>query len=76
MIVTVYGQEIPCTRAVKGPDFIRLYDGEVCMADYSGICDFSGYGITGGDWSEPEVSAAEQLRADVDFIAVMTGVEL
>lgn len=26
MVMTVYGQEIPCQRAEKGADFVRAYD--------------------------------------------------
>ena len=52
MVMTVYGQEIPCQRAEKGSDFVRAYDeGGACVFEAAKIADFSGYSLTGGAWS-------------------------
>lgn len=53
MVMTVYGQDIPCARAEKGTDFVRAYDENgVCIFEASKVADFSGYTISGGTWSE------------------------
>lgn len=55
MVMTVYGQEIPCQRAEKGSDFVRAYDeGGACVFEAAKIADFSGYSLTGGAWSAAE----------------------
>lgn len=55
MVMTVYGQEIPCQRAEKGADFVRAYDeGGACVFEAAKIADFSGYSLTGGAWSAAE----------------------
>ena len=46
MVMTVYGQEIPCQRAEKGSDFVRAYDeGGACVFEAAKIADFSGYSL-------------------------------
>lgn len=62
MVMTVYGQEIPCARAEKGADFVRAYDeGGVCVFEASRVADFSGYTLDGGTWSAAEPSADERI---------------
>lgn len=62
MVMTVYGQDIPCARAEKGTDFVRAYDENgVCIFEASKVADFSGYTISGGTWSEAEPSDAERI---------------
>lgn len=63
MVITVYGQEIPCTRAEKRTDFVRAYDENgVCIFEASKVADFSGYTISGGSWETAEPSAAERIE--------------
>ena len=64
-MITVYAHEecYECTKAVKGPDYIRLYDGESVICTFSGISDFSGYGIEGGEWTDPEPTLEELFNA-------------
>ena len=53
MVMTVYGQEIPCARAEKGADFVRAYDENgACIFEATKVQSFDGYSIEGGEWSE------------------------
>lgn len=66
--VTFYNEEYQCAKAIKGPDYIKLYDehGNV-IATFYGISDFSDYTIDGGDWSDPEPTEIELLRAQLEL---------
>lgn len=63
MIVTAYGEQFECAKAVKGDQYIHLFDDAGrCVASFDGIVDFSGYEISGGDWTVTtlaEVKAAK-----------------
>ena len=62
MVMTVYGQEIPCARAEKGADLVRAYDeGGACVFEAEKIADFSGYSLTGGAWSAAEPTDGERI---------------
>ena len=66
-----------CEKAVKGSDFIHLYNANGgAVASFEGVSDFNLFTIEGGEWIAPEPTAEEQLRADIDFLAIMTGVAL
>jgi len=52
MILIAHGEQFECTKAVKGEDYIILDDG--MNASFYGIRDFSGFSLSGGEWSEPE----------------------
>lgn len=51
MIVIAYGEQFECVRAVKGNNFIHLYDeyGAI-FANFEGINSFDGYSIIDGEW--------------------------
>ena len=52
--VTVYGETYECVTAYKGSDYIRLVDAiGMVTASFTGISDFSGFSISGGNWSTP-----------------------
>lgn len=70
------GEHYPCTKAVRRETtaWIFLESGEVLHL--SGVHDWSALVLEDGTWSQPEVTPQEQLRADVDFLAAMTGVML
>lgn len=51
MQVTFNGTTYDCTEAVKGSDFILLYDDETMIASFFQITDFSLFSISGGDWT-------------------------
>ena len=55
MITVMYcGEEYRCSVAYKGADYIHLVDAAgVLSAAFSGIKDFSGFTISGGDWTVP-----------------------
>lgn len=53
MVMTVYGQDIPCARAEKGTDFVRAYDENgVCIFEAANVKSFEGYTLDGGEWGE------------------------
>lgn len=43
---------------------------------FGGVHSWEAFTLQDGDWSAPDITPEEQLRADVDFIAAMTGVSL
>lgn len=51
-LVTHLGKEYSCTTAVKGEDYIHLFNenGQLTTV-FDGISDFSGFSITGGAWT-------------------------
>lgn len=66
MNVTIFGIDYECTKAVKGFDFVHLYQGDTVILSCLGITDFSGYALTDGEWSDP----------DPDLDVVATGAAL
>ena len=58
--VTYNGDSFSCTKAVKGANYIKLYDGEFLTVEFSGIVDFSKFAISGGGWTTP--AGAEEVR--------------
>lgn len=66
MNVTIFGIDYECTKAVKGPDFVRLYQDDTVILSCLGVTDFSGYTLTDGEWSDP----------DPDLSVIATGAEL
>lgn len=63
MTVIANGEIFDCTKAVKGEDYIELFDGGECTAKFGGISDFTGYSIEGGSWHEPQATTQQQLDA-------------
>ncbi len=70
------------TSSLTAPEAVR--DGStatLCLNEggtvtFSGVQNWDAFTIQGGDWSEPDITPEQQLRADVDFLAIMTGVTL
>lgn len=54
MTVTIFGTAYECTRAVKGRDFVRLYQGDTIILTCLEVSDFSQYILTSGEWSDPD----------------------
>lgn len=52
--VKYMGVEYPCSKAVKGDDYVHLVNanGKLIVA-FDGVSDFSGFTITGGNWIIP-----------------------
>lgn len=62
MKAIIHGVEYECAKAIKGNDFVELYDASGGnIASFNGISDFSGYALDGGDWEEPETSTESVL---------------
>ena len=63
MKVKIYGEVYQCERAVKGTNFVKLYDvNNNVIAYFSGIKDFAGYEIVDGNWSEAEKNDREKIE--------------
>lgn len=71
-IDTVYD----CSKALKNGDTATIYLSDGGIVEFCGVSDWSVFSLDGGDWETPEPTQEEQLRADVDFLAAMTGVTL
>ena len=76
MTVTFAGESYACKKAVKTETAATLYLEDSGIIKFEGVNNWDAFTLEGGDWSVPEVTAEEQLRADVDFLAAMTGVSL
>lgn len=61
MTVVIAGESYECTKAVKGPNFVHLYQGDRVILSCLEITDFSVYVLTDGEWSDPD--------PDLDVIA-------
>lgn len=71
MKLKAYGEELECAKAVKGADWIKLYDeAGICIASFSGISDFAGYTLSGGEFEAPEKTAFEILQETVDQLVL------
>lgn len=73
--MTVYAHEEPfeCAKAVKGEDFIRLYDeGGNTIAAFEGVSDFSAYTIDDGEWEAPK----EELTVNDLMVAIERGLNM
>lgn len=66
MVMTVYGQKIPCARAEKGADFVRAYDESgACVFEATKVKSFEGYTLDGGEWGEAVTPPTnEELAAE------------
>lgn len=50
--ISISGQDYECATAVKGSNFIVLYDeNDIITASFFNIADFSQFEISGGDWT-------------------------
>ena len=78
MKIKCFNDIIECEKAVKGKDYINIYIGQVDYpsCSYSGISDFSTYEIIEGEWSYPELTKEELLQAQIDYISMMTGIDM
>lgn len=76
--IRCFDEIIECDRAVKGNDYIYLYDKNCNCPSWSfgGINDFSSYELIEGQWTYPEPTKEELLQAQIDYISMMTGIEL
>lgn len=73
MVMTVYGQEIPCVRAEEGADFVRAYNEDgACIFEATGIKSFEGYTLDGGEWSESSPTQIDRIEAQCTYTAMMT----
>lgn len=62
MIVQFLNENYECAKAVKGADYIHLFDANGnCIASFDGISDFSLFTIDGGEWTTPEPTQEERI---------------
>lgn len=76
MKVSFLGETYDCTKAVKNGANATLYLSAGGAVEFRGVGSWDLFTLEDGDWSLPEVTEQQQLRADVDFIAIMMGVVL
>lgn len=62
MILKFNNDEYDCVKAIKGKDYITAFNNEGAVVSFSGISDFSGFTLTGGEFSEPEPTKEELLE--------------
>lgn len=67
---------LECEKVVKGPDYIKVYDSEnSVIARFSGISNFDGYSVEGGEFSAPDLTEIDQIQLALAELAEMiTGV--
>ena len=66
MTIKIYGTDYTCEKAVKGTDFVHLYNSSGnLIGSFSGISDFSGYVLKDGEWTESQPTA-EQRVSDLE----------
>ena len=74
MVVRFVNEEIECQKAIKGIDFIKcLGENGNVLAEFSKITDFSLFEVVGGDFTAPEPTEFEKMRADMDFVLMLNG---
>ena len=74
MKLNIMGEALPCARAEKNESAgtVTAYAGNGSVIfRATNVTDFSDYILEGGAWSVPEITEAEQLRADVDYLLMM-----
>lgn len=78
MKVTYAGESFDCTKAVRNGNKATLYLTDGGTVEFVGVSDavWDQFQFEGGDWEEEEPTEMERLRADLDYISVMTGVTL
>ena len=76
MTVHFGGNTFSCLKAVRQGKQAVLHMEDGGVVTFEGVNDWGAFLLDGGAWSNPDVTPAEQLRADVDFLAIMTGVSL
>lgn len=70
MILHANGEQIECSKVVKGTDYIHVYDSNNnCFYSFSGISSFDGYSLDGGSFSEPEIDDITALQLAVAELA-------
>jgi hypothetical protein len=62
MIVHFFDESYECEKAVKGSDFIRLFDSNNnCIVSFEGVNDLNAFTIENGELSEAEPTAEERI---------------
>ena len=70
MILEYYNEKFECERAIKGKDFIILYDTEnKVIAEFKGINDFSQFVMIEGGFTEPPITETELLKAQIQALS-------
>ena len=78
MIVKFANQTYDCEKAVRDGDRAKLYFTDGGTVEFVGVSDtgWNQFQLEGGNWETTEPTELERLRADVDYLSVMTGVVL
>ena len=78
MTVTYANQSYDCVKAVRDGTRATLYltDGGTVEFVEVSAAGWGQFQLEGGNWETTEPTELEQLRADLDYLSVMTGVVL
>lgn len=78
MKVTYAGESFDCIKAVRHNHKAVLYLSDGGTVEFSGVSDsaWNSFRFNDGSWEFAEPTELERLRADIDFLSVMTGVVL
>ena len=78
MTVTYANQSYDCVKAVRDGTRATLYLTDGGTVEFVGV-SAAGWGqfqLDGGGWETTAPTELEQMRADIDYLSVMTGVVL
>ncbi len=78
MFVTWYSNQFECAKAVKLDDQVIMYDSNnnvVHQIINLQFADWENISID-GEWSDPLPPLEERNRANIDYIALMSGIDL
>ena len=78
MKVAYANETYDCKKAVRNGDRAALYLADGGTVEFTGVSDagWDRFHLEGGDWESGEPTELERLRADLDYISVMSGVVL
>lgn len=62
MIVHFLKESYECEKAIKGSDFVHLFNADnVLIFSFEGVSDVNLFTIENGEWSEPEPTQEERI---------------
>lgn len=69
-------EEIKCTKAIKGTDFIQVFREEYVIAEFGGISNFDGYELQDDngnlvEYELPQATEIERIKATEEAINML-----
>lgn len=73
--INAYGEEFVCSKAVKGSDYIYLFNEDnKNIISFDGISSFDNYILLEGIWSNPEPTDKERISELETLVLQLTGI--